>query len=109
MRLTGRKQAGEGVVRGAAAAADPLGLGEVGTSLSVLPVLLPRPDSIVIVMLSSVVLMLTIVGSGDSHLGIVIIESAGGGFTTETVIDSCGEHATGAGSSFLEGGGGIMP
>lgn len=49
------------------------------------------------------------VGTGDVHadLGIVIIESAGWGLTTETVIDSVED--VGAGSSFLEGGGGIIP
>lgn len=53
--------------------------------------------------------MLTMVGTGDAHAdrGIVIIESAGWGLTTETVIDSVEE--VGAGSSFLEGGGGIIP
>lgn len=96
----GLRQAGEGVIR---VAVSPLGLGEEGTNFSWLPSLLPRPDSIVMVILSSFVLMLTIVGSGDSHLGIVIMESAGGGFTTETMMDS--ED----GASFLDGGGGNIP
>ena len=91
----GRKQAGEVAVLGLA----PLGLGEFGTSFSRLPVLLSLPDSMVIVISSSLVLMLTTVGSGDSHLGMVIMESAGCGFTTATEV----------GSSFLEGGGGIIP
>lgn len=103
---TGRRHAGEGVVREAAPPppAPPDGVGEVGTRFSRLPaLLLPLPDSIVMVMLSSFWVMLTIVGNGDSHFGIVIIESGGCGLPADTVIDS------GAGSSFLDGGGGIMP
>lgn len=102
MRLMGRRQTGEGDLT---VAAPPLGLGDVGTNFSRLPALLQWPvlASIVMVMSSSFTAMLTTVGSGDSHLGIVIIESAGGGFTTDTVIASVGA------SSLREGGGGRMP